>query len=939
MTETADELSEGTGRRTSPPSSNLPEQLTSFVGRSDELASVQQLLRRGRLVTLVGTGGCGKTRLALQCLRVKADRFDDGAWLVELAALDDPSLLATTVGTALSLRDRPGKTPIDLLVDHLRDRQTLLLLDNCEHLLQPCATLAATLLQSCRGLVILATSREPLRIAGEVAYRVPALGLPPELDSPDDVAEADAVRLFVERAAQVRPGFRLTDENTTAVATTCRELGGLPLAIELAAARMRMLSPQRMAAMLDERLRLLTDGDRAVAQRHQTLRASIDWSHDLCSAQEQLVLRRLSVFAGGWTLVGAQEVCTDESIDPHVVIEVLSGLIDKSLVDVDEGTGDLRYRLLETIRQYADERLVQADEVEVVQRRHLAWCLGLAEQAEPQLVRHDAQTWLRRLDAEAANLRVALERAEVVDVEDALRLGAALTFFWVMQGRLEEGMVALGRVLGAATRPSATRARVWWGLAYLSIYRGRFEVSLEQAGQALVEGDRAGDLSVMARALGVQGLIVSLVDNLGGQEPLRRSLELARRASDEWGIAEAARLLGACYTRQSEHDLARPLHEESYALASSLGYRPHLAWYFNVRAVGELDHGHLEAARRLAVEAEEIAEAIGEPTTLGYAASVLVLCDVFQGQPSQGRTRAERCLQRTLTTGARAAEMWLRCELGIVDLAQGRPEAALARIDTLWPALALAPAYDTVARAYRILATARLLTADVEGAREQADLLLRHAASGRNQRLGAIAHHLLGRIGLADGRVREATAHLHEALTIAAQRDFRLQTIDALESLAWVSARTGNPLEAARLMAAAQGARARAGAVRWPPEPDTWGALEAELAGALGDVSFAVAWAEAFEMPLNEAVAYASRARGRRDRPPQGWESLTPTELEVARHAAGGLTNPQIAERMFIARATVKAHLSHIFAKLGMSTRAELAAEAARRGLDAGGLP
>ena len=322
-----------TTRPAGDPATRLPEDLTSFVGRREELQRVRELLGEAGLLTLLGAGGCGKTRLAVESARLAAGQFADGACWVELAALEDAALLPGVVATALGLRERPGKPVLEGIREHLSSRQTLLVLDNCEHLLNSCAALVDPLLRSCPGLALLATSREALRVPGEREYRVPSLGLPPEDSSLDVALGSDAVRLFVERAGDARVNFAVSDANVSAAAAICRGLDGLPLAIELAAARVRMLSPRRIARELDERLRLLSGGARTVAARHETLRASIDWSHDLCSEEERLLLRRLSVWAGGFTLEGAEAVSADERLERRAVLEPLNGLVDKYLVD------------------------------------------------------------------------------------------------------------------------------------------------------------------------------------------------------------------------------------------------------------------------------------------------------------------------------------------------------------------------------------------------------------------------------------------------------------------------------------------------------------------------------------------------------------------------------------------------------------------------------
>jgi predicted ATPase/DNA-binding CsgD family transcriptional regulator len=915
---------------------NLPEEFTSFVGRSAELSQARELIGEARLLTFVGAGGCGKTRLALQIAAGETARFTDGTWWVELAAVENPELLAATVTVALGLRERPGQTAIEILSDDLRDRRALLVLDNCEHLSAACAALVDRLLRCCRDLVVLATSREALRVRGELIYRVPSLTLP-ESESLEAVSQSDAVQLLTDRAVHARGSFAVTADNAPAVAAICRELDGMPLAIELAAARVRMLSPERIAKELDDRFRLLTGSGRSLSAHHETLRASIDWSHELCSEDERVLFRRLSVWRGGWTLDGAEAVSADEALERRAVLEALTGLVDKSLVDTEERAGEVRFRMLESIRQYATERLGEALEADATRTRHLAWCLTLAEHAEPELVRHDAGSWLRRLELEASNLRAGLGWAVASDGQAALRLAGALTLFWLMRGRLEEGSTALARAVEAAPRPSALRGKALWGLAELSIWRGQFEACLKYAEPALADGEAAGDRGVMARALKAKGLVLNLPNHLN-RAPLERSIALAREAGDEWCTAEATRFLGASYVRQGEHDQARPILDDGYALARVLGHRPLYAWYFNLRAWGEIEHGRLGAARELAEQGSSVSNEVGDPVTLGMATALLIECDVLQGMPNEGRARGARCAELMRSAGVRSAQVWVENALSLAEVAEGARDAARARIEGLLRLIEKMPSYDTVSKARRRLTVVLLLLGDLDAAEAEAVQLLAHAETGRNEHVEAIARHLHGRLALARGAVMEAERHFHDALVIATRRDFRLQTLNSLEVLALVSAQTGGPSEAARLLAAVQAARKQLGVVRWPPEPELWAGVQKAVRLTLGEDAFAAAWEDGLALSVDEAAGYASRARGKRKRPARGWESLTPTELEIARHAAGGLTNPQIGEQMFITRGTVKAHLSHIYAKLNVSSRSELAAEATRRGLDARGV-
>ncbi len=366
---------------------NLPHQVTSFIGREWEMAEVKRLLPTTRLLTLTGPGGCGKTRLALQVAADLLEEFANGVWLAELAALSDSALVPQAVASALGVREEPGRSLLATLADYLQPKQLLLVLDNCERLIGACAPLAAALLRACPSLKILALSWEVLGIAEEVTYHVPALSLPDlrRLPSLEHLTQYEAVRLFIERAADALPTFAVTNQNARAVAQVCYRLDGIPLAIELAAARVKVLSVDQIAGRLDDRFRLLTSGSRAAPPRLQTLRATMDWGYDLLSEKERMVLRRLAVFAGGWTLAAAEAVCAGDRVEGFEVLDLLTRLVNKSLVSAEEQGEETHYRMLETVRQYAREKLLESGEADVVRGRHRDWDQRMAERADPEL--------------------------------------------------------------------------------------------------------------------------------------------------------------------------------------------------------------------------------------------------------------------------------------------------------------------------------------------------------------------------------------------------------------------------------------------------------------------------------------------------------------------------------------------------------------------------
>ena len=442
------------------PINNLPLQLTRFIGREGEITVIKQLLtQRARLVTLTGVGGSGKTRLAIEVARslitpkdASGLLFPDGVWFIGLDSLSDPALVPQVIAGTLNLLERAGLTPIETLVQALRSRNILLLLDNCEVLIEACARLSETLLQACPYLTILTTSRAPLNTAGEAIFPVPPL----EILNPDDqlpltnLGQSESVCLFVDRATAARPDFVLTKQNVLAVTQICRQLDGLPLAIELAAARTRMLTPQQIVRRMDEVLSLLRSTSPTTLPRHQNLQAAFGWSHALLGESERVLFRRLSVFSGGWVLSAAEQVASDDHLAVQDVFSLHERLLDQSLITrMDDGLGErARYRLLEPLRQYAAEKRVEADEADQLYSRHLDWCLDLAEEAEPAILRLGQVAWFTCLEAELPNIRAALGWSlEAQALERGLRLASALWPFWEMRSYLSEGRDWLEKLL------------------------------------------------------------------------------------------------------------------------------------------------------------------------------------------------------------------------------------------------------------------------------------------------------------------------------------------------------------------------------------------------------------------------------------------------------------------------------------------------------------
>jgi predicted ATPase/class 3 adenylate cyclase len=652
---------------------NLPLQVTSFIGREKESADVKRLLGGTRLLTLTGTGGTGKTRLALEAAADMLPEYPDGVWLVELAPLADPSLVAQTVASALGVREEPGRALTQTLVGALKPKGLLLLLDNCEHLLTACAQLADTLARACPRLQVLATSREGLNIAGEQTYRVPSLALPESRGTVplEQLQEIEAVRLFTERAVLAQSSFTVTPVNAAAVAQVCQRLDGIPLAIELAAARVKVLPVEKIAERLDDRFHLLTGGSRTALPRQQTLRALIDWSWELLSEPEQALLRRLSVFAGGWTLEAAEAVCggpegrkqkaegrpdgeegnkqkaegspdvsllpTAYCLPPSDVLDLLTSLVEKSLVLYEERGGEGRYRLLETVRQYARDRLVEAGDVAALRGRHRDFFLGLAEEAEQHFLGPEEQAWFARLDVEHDNLRAVLDwcAEDALGVEPGLRLVGALGHFWTMRSYLREEKERSDRALArqGAERRTAGRAK-----------------ALARAGlNALKRGDPATK---------------SLIEE---------SLALYRELDDKVGIALGLAMLGGLPDQQAV--TRRALCEQSLAIMREHHSRPgHLAYALVFLARASRALGDHTAESALLEEVLALRPQLGEGDAIAQALHARALISLRQGESTEAQRYVKDALCIYHRLRFKQGVAWSVQHMANIALAEGQVE-------------------------------------------------------------------------------------------------------------------------------------------------------------------------------------------------------------------------------------------------------------------------
>ena len=646
----------------------LPASLTPLVGREQELAMVRELLLQPetRLLSLAGIAGIGKTRLALALATAVTPAFPDGVWFVELAALPDPDLVHGAIASTLGLREEPGRSILVTLVDHLRTMIGLVLLDNCEHLIGSCATLAAAVLRDCPAVRILVTSREPLEVAGETIYRVPSLAAPDlaHPPPPEQLADYASVQLFLQRAQSRRSDFLLTARNARSVAEICARLDGIPLAIELAAARVGVLPVAGIAQRLDDRFRLLIKGARTALPRQQTLRAALDWSWDLLEPAEQRLLARLAVFAGGCTLAAAQAVCADAALDEWGLLDALDALADKSLLSVDEqadATGEARYRMLETVRQYGQERLAEREEAAAMRDRHLQWYAALAEQADHALEGWEQTQGLARLEHEHDNLRTALGWSISVPTGDpasrwetGARLAGALWRFWRTRSYLSEGRHWLTLVRARGDLPPALHAKVLLGIGFLCYYQGDFPSAVENATASLALYRVLDQKAGIANTQIILSLIAELQDEYGKARTLvEEGLALFRDLGDTRGVSTALYILGQVERDQGHHERASRYFTESCTLARSLGDSWGMLVALTRHSVTMMEYGDFDQATSLANESLVLSRDVLKDTwSMAWALCNLAQIAAWQGQSERATALAEESLALSRKIGA-----------------------------------------------------------------------------------------------------------------------------------------------------------------------------------------------------------------------------------------------------------------------------------------------
>lgn len=894
---------------------NLPAQLSSFIGRKSEIRGIRDALSENRLVTLTGAGGAGKTRLAVQVAGEIATGFPDGVFYVDLAPITDPDVVPATTARALNLPDQPGLATMDVLVRFIAERRMLILLDNCEHLLDASAELVMRLLGACPALTLLATSREPIGVAGEVSWRVPSMSL-----------AGDAIELFSDRARRTKPEFRVTGDNSETVTEICRRLDGLPLAIELAAARVRALAPTEILDSLRDQFRLLTGGARTAVRRQQTLRASVDWSHDLLSEPEQVLFRRLAVFHGGFDVDAAQAVAAADA-ERYQVLDQLTLLVDKSLVLAEDARNGTRYRLLETVRQYAQEKLHESREGDQIRARHRDHYSATAALLDVTAdgTFEDRINWA---EAEIDNLRAAFTWSrERGDHTFALMLASSLQPLWARRGRVQDGLNWLNVALDCGSPTSAdlvaAHVRATVDKALLLSFTGSTE-GREEVEQALATARELGDPALVVRALTSCAALVNAYDREVASPIFAEAADLARELGDSRSLAQIIAFEWMTGRVQDDPAAAQAAAEEGFRIAQSIddGFlcrqsRYVLGWAQVLRGDLRGCAGVLDGLVEESIAANDVAWLASASTTRTYALAYL-------GDFTTARALAAANVER-VSDSLEFHKGMAHAALATVYLASGDASAAwdeyeVARECTAMDAL--------TAGIYTWAPLAPLACGDLAASRRWAD----DVVSVNTAWSLAASLTSRARVLIACDELDAAEHDGNSALDLAAGIGGYSVVPFALDCLAIVAARSDNFLLAARLFSAADTARGHMGFVRFKVLDEGDEAIIATIREALGENDFEAAWAEGAALSIEEAVAYAQRGRGERKRASSGWGSLTRAELDVVKLVSEGLGNKEVAARLFVSPRTVQAHLTHVYTKLGLTSRVQLAQEAAKHG-------
>ncbi|MFN2465377.1 MAG: LuxR C-terminal-related transcriptional regulator [Candidatus Dormibacteria bacterium] len=904
-------------------SHNLPSAVSSFIGREKERATVLRGLADNRGVTLTGSGGCGKSRLALEVAHGLVSEFPEGVWWVALGGLTDRAQLEATLAATLAVRDSPLRSMADSIVAHLAGKKLLIVLDNCEHMVEACAALSDLILRSCPSIRLISTSREPLGVLGEMVYRVPSLGMPEAGDTPDEAAAQsfEAIRLFADRARSSRPNFKISEQNVGAVIEICRRLDGIPLAIELAAARVRTLPLQRIVTGLSDRFRLLTGGTRMAVPRQQTLEASIEWSVSLLTSTQHLLLQRLAIFPASFTMDAAEATCADDHLPVGEILDLLTQLVDRSLVQVDDG--NQRYVLLETIRHYALRELTQTDDHDATRARHMGYYVQLLSGAKTEL----RKGRLKEVRREYDNIRAAIECAlQTTNTQAALTICDALFAYWASLNRAE-GMAYMIAALALPGGSPRLRALVAAGASITQTLSLRLPGARELANQALLAAEQADDPWARAMTMSARGLVEAFLDPPVSRECLVESLQLRRSLNNPGNVVEGLVHLGISELLNARLAEARKCFREGLDLARTVGSPLTLPMLSAFLAMVSAVEGDTREALALGEETLALTAVTGDRGFMMMGDTAIGIALLFNGNLDSARTALTRSLE------IEHGEIWLlekamtELGLGLLEVTSGDGAQAGEYLRKGRGALDATPWRGVVDAG---LALSALVDGDDAAAEEIVrEALAREHASSSPAGLAtclAVAAVLARRRGDLD----EAESLARDAVVRAADWGSYVLLDYAMTILGTALGEAGAHAEATRLFSAAAALRRRGDTN--PPGTESAAAEYLDLARAqLGPEAFASELAAGAAMTVDQVISISAKGRGGRKRPALGWSSLTPMERQVATLIAEGLTNPQIGERLYVSPRTVQTHIKHIFGKLGMATRSHIAAEVTRR--------
>jgi predicted ATPase/DNA-binding XRE family transcriptional regulator len=846
------------------PKTNLPIHLTSFIGREKEQEEIKKLILKNRLVTILGAGGIGKTRLSIQTGFALLNNFPNGIWWVELASLSDPTLVPQAIITTLGLTEQAGRSPLSILTDFLQSKRVLLILDNCEHLVQACAHLTESLLHSCPDLRILATSRETLGVDGETVYLVPSLTIPnPKQVNLEGLPDYEAVQLFLERGHSSRSDFMLTKENAHAIAQICHDLDGIPLAIELAAARVKVLSTEEIAMRLDNRFRLLTSGARTALPRHQTLRAMIDWSYDLLSEKEKLLLRRLAVFTGGWSLEFAEQVCSDNKIDSNEMLDMLAKLVDKSLVMVAHNKTSARYRILETIRQYAQERLSESDEDLTIRAKHRDVFLAFVETAAPEIFGADQKKWIDALEKEHDNIRSGMNWSiETQDAEHALRYCCGLAAFWERHKHYVEAATACKDTFALVDqidglKMTAQHATLLTACAfYIPASLLEIRPSLEQARSIYNAIDAYNSPGSTLTSEILTYVDISLNDLSAAEECLLDWYEKVNASGYRWGIALAKRTMAQLALAKGQPDSAVALWQQAYELFMEIGDGWAASEVSGALIWQKIIRGELEEAIRLSKQNLLFYEEYGDPG--GVARSNLHLGTIAreQGQYESARRYFTGAIARATERGDQSRSMEGAEQIAYLDYLEGNPGAARAKYKAVLTALNARPDDDAYGFVSIRFAQISLRENQLEEARKALTVgleILQKAAQNVDL---FVAYYGLGELARLEGNYSQAIEHYCASLQAVHDGAQHIEFPRILDGIAKTETSRSNFAKAAHLFGASQALRNKISTIIQAVDfPDYDKHLEL-LKSKMKAIEFESAWAEGAKMSFEEVYQY-----------------------------------------------------------------------------------